>query len=213
MTKREVLDGVIAHLESAGYEVLRQPSRSTLPPFLADTRPDAVAYRDDGNLAIYVIHRNQSARPDVGALQNVFKDAQRWSAKIHFINAADLPPAVGVEEKASIEAAVEQIDRLITEQQPGIALVLGFSALEALARRNRPQFERPQNAAAVIETLTQDGRIMQDEATTLRELLDARNAFAHGGLSLTVDPEDVSRLAAILRRLVREETVETAEVA
>ncbi|MCP3056532.1 hypothetical protein [Aurantimonas marianensis] len=210
-TEREILDSLSENLRAQGYDVYRQPSASTLPGFMKGYIPDAVAYRDDRNLAIEIVDNQQNRTQKLKTISELFQSDPKWDLRIVYTNSVSVPDPVITESTMTLRSTIEQIDELLADGQVAMANVVGFACLEAIARKlSTTNISRPQRPISVIEALTSQGYLQQDEADDLRRLAAARNTYVHGGLGLVIDPTDVSKLAEILKRLIEEAATEPA---
>jgi hypothetical protein len=100
---------------------------------------------------------------------------------------------------SSIDDAMAQTHRLIEAGFARQALIQGFSILEAIGRIALvPRLAKLHTPGSVVETLTFDGLLDQEDADRLRKLSYVRNRIVHGDFSADVSSDDL----AFLRRLL-----------
>jgi uncharacterized protein YutE (UPF0331/DUF86 family) len=200
----EVLQQVIPALQEDGYTVYREPSRQLLPSFMQGYRPDAIALRQDKNLAIEVLIERPNAREKENRLKERFKDRADWELRIYYARPSSRSPGLPLMPSETIDGSVASVEALAQAGQIKAALLIGWATFEALARTVSPdKFTRPQTPARLIEVLATEGAITPSEADVLRQLANSRNRLVHGALDQPVTSADVQNLIAILKTLRR----------
>lgn len=203
--EQRVLDLITARLKAEGYDVFTQPARGLLPPFMRDYQPDAIALGRPKNIAIEVARDETAARPKASALSERFAKNSDWELRIVYAPEDSDDRAVPGVSRDEIPGALARVETLLTADQPEAALLLGWSALEAIGRLVLPgDVSRPQPAGQLLERMALEGVITPDEADRLRQLATLRNQVAHGALRVCVPREAVAELIEILRTVLAE---------
>lgn len=204
--EREALETLELRLKSEGYRVITSPEPRDLPSFLGNLRPDAVALGGPPNLLIEVLANVGPAKSKVHAekierLRRYLEGRPDW--RLEVIYARGAASAVDVAPVDQIVSRIAEV-RKIAAIEPAGALLLGWSLLEAAARRLAPTRAQGVFApGAVIEMLVGEGYLTQDQGATLRKYANRRNEIAHGHLGGPApDPADVGELLEIVGSLL-----------
>jgi uncharacterized protein YutE (UPF0331/DUF86 family) len=201
MREADLLDAVVSRYEGEGYEVYLQPSSSLLPPFMKGYRPDAIAKKSGKNVAIE-IKRAGSPRAPIRRLQRMFLAHPDWEFTVLYFTPRSTAAVVGVATNQAIEQSIDQIKELKNTGHRSAALLIGWSALEAVARSLLPeQLDRPQPPDSLIEAIAGQGLLTPSEANVLRRLASTRNAAAHGQLDISPTPRQIDQLVGVLHTL------------
>ncbi|MCB8879914.1 hypothetical protein ACELLULO517_06685 [Acidisoma cellulosilytica] len=203
--ERAVLQAVIPGLEAEGFEVFLQPGAQLLPPFMAGYRPDAIALKPGRKIAIEVTAGggDRPNRPALQKIQAIFASQRDWEFQILYAPPSSSDPDLAPEPKEAIFATLRRLPSLLDQGGAVAALLTGWSAFEAAARRLMPDdFERPQSPSRMLETLAFSGAVTPDEADLLRDLGRRRNQAAHGKLDVTITPAQLEQLIAVTRVLL-----------
>ena len=202
--EQAVFDSIIPELEAQGFAVFTYPGRQLLPPLLAEAQPDLVALKDGRKVAIEVLTSGQPAEAKAQRLRAAFANQPDWELRL--IYAPPLNPAISipVATPEMIEDQLYRIEHAYDAMGSMAALLIGWSAFEAAARRALPaSLDKPQTTSRLLELLAFEGYLMPEEADRLRELSRIRNAVAHGRLDIEVERQGISDLAALTRALLR----------
>jgi hypothetical protein len=198
-----VLESIIPQLEAEGFEVIAHPSRLRLPPFMQSHSPDAIALREDKNLAIQVLRKGVSTEGKLDKLRSLLAEHRDWELRVYWISPSSVPQPIEPPTRKDIEQAIETIEQLGGEGRLAPALLMSWATLEALGRVLLPEkISRPQTPARLVEALAAEGYVTPSEADLLRSLAGVRNRLIHGGLSETAGAEDADSFLAILRTLL-----------
>lgn len=204
--EREALATLELRLKNEGYRVITSPGPHDLPSFLANLRPDAVALGGPPNLLIEVFANLGSAKSRVHAekierLRRYLEDRPDW--RLEVVYARGPASAVDIASPDQIMGRIHEVRKLAAIEPAG-ALVLGWSLLEAAARRLVPTRAQGVFApAAIIEMLVGEGYLTQEQGMTLRAYANRRNEIAHGHLGgPTPSPKDVWQLLEIVTSLL-----------
>ncbi|WP_372421813.1 hypothetical protein [Salinarimonas chemoclinalis] len=199
-TQAELLAAAGRRLSAEGYDVIVGPDNSLLPAALRARRPDAIAVGRDPKLVIEIVSERSESASRMAALREALEAAPGW--KLHVVldrtSPASTMPSVADDEIHAVLQSVSQIAGVA----PPAAVMLAWSALEALVRRRRPEtFARAQSPARIVEHLAAEGIVLPGDAAFLREMAASRNAVAHGDLQTTVNPAAIHRMVALVRDL------------
>jgi uncharacterized protein YutE (UPF0331/DUF86 family) len=203
-TEAAVLENIVPELEAEGFEVYAHPSARLLPPFLRACSPDAIARRDDKNLAIEVLRKGSPSEGKLDKLRELLSGRRDWELRVYWISPSNTPEAIGIASSKDIEQAIGTIEGLADKKLLAPALLMAWATLEALARASLPErFVRPQTPRQLVEVLASGGYVTPSEADRLRQLALVRNRLVHGGLSEKIAARDIKSFATVLRTLLR----------
>lgn len=207
--EHDVLEALAPKLRADGFNVIFRPGAEFLPPFMGQYRPDAIALKPDKRVAIEVVRRGPQAPDKLRRLSALFDDQAEWELRIYAVGSvpgADPAPTI---EHDRIAVGVAALERLSAAGDRAAALLIGWGALEAAARRQMPEkFARIQPAGHLVERMAHEGVVVPDDADFLRDLAPQRDLVAHGDLDLAIDPADLARLATIIREILAETNAE-----
>jgi REase_AHJR-like len=197
-----VLENTVADLRAEGFDVLVQPSRQAVPPFLKGYSPDAIAIRGNEKIVIEVLNSDPSAKQKLEELQKLVANDPVWQLRAIWINSSPPIPVERVPRK-NIEKAIEGVKSLLADDSTMPALLMAWATFEALGRGILPEkFSRPQTPGRLVDVLAEGGQLTPTEADQLRVLVTLRNRVIHGGLQQTVSREDLNAFVGILETLV-----------
>lgn len=198
-----VLESIVPELEADGFEVITRPTRHRLPPFMQSYLPDAIALREDKNLAIEVLRKGTSSEKDLDKLRQLLAGHRDWELRVYWISPSTTPESIERPSTKEIEKAIEVIEGLAAENLLAPALLMAWATLEGLGRALLPdRFPRPQTPRRLVEVLAGEGYVTPSEADRLRQLAKTRNQLIHGGLRVRVGSEDIKSFAVILKTLL-----------
>lgn len=196
------IDALASRYKSEGFAFFVEPSPAILPPFLQNDRPDAIAVRPDRKIAIEIVRPDRLPPGHIERLREVVSQHNDWELVVFYVSPAATAPSLDRASPSAIRTATNQASELRDAGQHPAALMLAWSALEAIGRGLLPErLAHPQPAERLIEVLATDGYLMPDEADALRATAAARNAAAHGQLDAAIAPGQVDALISILRSL------------
>jgi hypothetical protein len=197
-----LLESVLANYKAEGYEVFVNPSDAILPPLEKNYRPDAVAIRLDKKIAIEVARSGQERIDRMYHLRGRFLHQDNWELVVLYVTPGTSVEKIDVVPRDAIDRTTQAVIELRNAGQQTAALMMGWSALEAIARALLPeQLARPQPSSKLIEVLAAEGYLTPSEADTLRIVAPVRNAAAHGRLDTTVEPKELDALVSALETL------------
>jgi uncharacterized protein YutE (UPF0331/DUF86 family) len=207
-----ILENVRAGLTAEGYDVILQPDRLSLPPFLQHLQPDAIASRHDENLVVEVVSRTPAANRKIERVKEALRSRPNWKLRTIWISGRDLPASL---EKPSLEfvhSALTELDQLLAADFLRPALLVAWACLEGIGRVLLPDaLQKPQTPGRLVEQLAENGYIDRTQAAELRQLVDFRNRFIHGVVQTEVRKADLTKFRDILWQL--HETARVGEAA
>ncbi|GGJ54520.1 hypothetical protein CDQ92_18285 [Sphingopyxis bauzanensis] len=199
-TERELLEATARDLTAKGYDVVIEPSPNLLPAALSIFRPDAIALGREPKLIVEIASEGAIAAAKVARLQEALAQNPEW--KLHLVISRVKRTSLSVMPNELIAPTLDSAKK-VAQIEPRAALLLGWSAFEAVSRARRPSvFSRPQSPGRIIERLAAEGVLTPTDAAFLREMAHARNAFIHGDLTQTVDLSQVERFLSTIECLL-----------
>lgn len=197
-----ILESVQASLHAEGYRVVVQPNRLDLPTFLQGMHPDAIAYGTNDNLVVEVVERTSQAEEKIRRYREAIEPQPDWKLRTIWISGQTTPLSPKPASKKSISAALSQIDSLLASGFFKPAMLLCWSALEAIGRRLVPQaLEKPQTPARLVEQLATHGHFDRAEVALLKKFAVLRNQLVHGDLDAGIVEMDVREFHHILKTI------------
>jgi len=199
-----VLEVILPELVAEGFEVYAHPSAHLLPSFLRGYSPDAIALREDKNLAIQVLHQGPASKGKLDKVRELLSGHRDWELRVYWISPANVPEPIEAASVKDVERAITSIEELTAKGHTAPALLMAWASLEALGRAFLPEkLARPQTPARLVEVLAGDGLVTPSEADRLRQLASVRNRLIHGGLRVKIASKDIKAFAAVLRTLLK----------
>lgn len=185
--ERVVLDRLKESYESNGYQFFVEPTSQLLPKKMVGFRPDAIALRGNEKLIIEVKSRNDD---DFARKLRIFSEflskyEPGWTLVVFPLDDAwSLGIDGNVTTTEDVRRIASEVSALHASGHHAAALLLGWGALEALARRLAAEHGDLQKIALgpgrAVDYLEQMGEISGSEAVELRRLVPFRNALSHG---------------------------------
>jgi uncharacterized protein YutE (UPF0331/DUF86 family) len=192
-TERRVLDMLRPRFEAAGFTFIERPSPTELPSFMQGYKPDALALGKDKSIAIEVkVRRGAEGEKSLRMISERFKGRTNWEFRIVYADEIEYE-SIETPTREQIVAQVKEAETLLLQEHPTAALVLGWAAIEAIARTLIPDFPSrgPHTLRQAIELLEHLGRLEYDEANELRRLLPLRAKVVHGDFRTIVSTDEV----------------------
>jgi len=201
-TENVVLERLVPDLKSQGYDVFVHPNKQIVPPFLGAYAPDLIALRDDKNLVIEIKHRSGRAENLLKDLAKRFEGQNGWEFRVVWINPSESQDGLTLQSRDTISTRLKEISRLVDAGFIDSAMLMAWATFEAIGRKLMPkEFARPQSPGRLVQVLAQEGHVTPDEGDALRELVDMRNRFIHGELTVAITRPQVEAFAKILSSL------------
>ena len=211
--KREthVLDLVKPQLEAEGFDVYFHPLPATLPKFMLGYVPDLIGIGASKNVAVEVVTTSNKAVDHLGAVAERFEGNADWDFRVVYMRPASEQLSLAAPSLEGLDGALGDIETLLSEGRTTPALLMVWAALEATGRALLPQrLARPQPGAQLVEALASEGWINPGEADHLRDLIQLRNALAHGDFDANATTDQVRSVLDLVRHLRGEKAAEAA---
>jgi uncharacterized protein YutE (UPF0331/DUF86 family) len=197
-----VLERLVPDLKSEGYDVFVHPNKQIVPSFLGAYAPDLIALRDDKNLVIEIKQKSGRAENLLKDLAKRFEGQERWEFRVVWINPSESEDRLTLQSGDTISTRLKEISRLVDAGFVDSAMLMAWATFEAIGRKLMPkEFARPQSPGRLVQVLAQEGHITPDEGDVLRQLVDMRNRFIHGELTVEISQPQVEAFAKILSSL------------
>jgi Holliday junction resolvase len=200
-TERRVLSLLRSRFEADGYSFVEFPESNMLPEFMQGYRPDAIALREGKSIAIEVkLRRDPNAEKNLRSISERFKGHPSWELRIVYGDDVRQEP-LQKPTLAQLEQQISEAEDLLRSGHHRAALVLGWAAIEAIARKLGEDF--PASGASTmrqaVELLEHMGHLRFEEAQQLRTLLPLRSRVVHGDLSMAVSHDEVAPVLSAAR--------------
>jgi uncharacterized protein YutE (UPF0331/DUF86 family) len=204
-TEAAFLENMRAEFEEKGYRFLVHPRPSELPEFFASYVPDAVALREDGNVAIELKSRETAAnQQSLQRIRQLLEGQPGWQLRVAYMGREGggtrrLP----VSSRDSVRTQVREVERLVEGGNVRAAFVIAWSLLEAALNSARPNSDkRPRTPGTIVQTLAMEGLISEQMEIPLRALTDLRNRVIHGDLTAEPSQADVELVLSAVRAVL-----------
>lgn len=187
-TEGRVLALLRNRYEEAGFSFIEHPESADLPAFMQGYRPDALALGKDQSIAIEVkLRRDPVAEKNLKEISKRFEGQSPWVFRVVYGDEVDEEP-IGPPTLDQIQAQIAEAEDLLVHDHPRAALVIGWAAIEAIARTLSADFPStgPRTMRQAVELLEHLGRLRFHEAQLLRSLLPLRTKVVHGDLQTTI---------------------------
>jgi hypothetical protein len=205
LVKRRI-EQLAAEYQREGYSVRVCPSELELPQFLREFSPDLVATSPHGNVVVEVEEASAVEPAKMARLAEALEAHKDWRFEVVFVSqpvAAEIPSEENLAPEEQVNRLLASAETLAASGEIEAAAMLAWSAVEAILRRNAqsaaPELER-QSSARVLKHLYSLGRIENDTFEKLLQLMQFRNAVAHGFEPRTAAPS-ISDVMPNIRRL------------
>ncbi|MBV7337383.1 hypothetical protein KFU94_55960 [Chloroflexi bacterium TSY] len=170
-----------------GYEVIIAPSAEQLPDFLRAFQPDIVAYNLTENVMVEVRTSDSlTEAPDLDEIAQILSSKDNWRFDLVVSNVIELPRHNKNDvllNNDDIASRLQEANELSMHEHGEAALLLTWSALEAILRRNAQTEHVPMeqdNPLHLIKSLFIYGLISKEQYHTLRSGVQVRNTIVHG---------------------------------
>jgi hypothetical protein len=180
------LAAVAMEYRRKGYEVRLEPAEDDLPAFLRGFVADVIAESPTDKVIVQVISPPRFNGEQAKRLAEVVELNQGWRYEVAFVSPPVAPDVPGQEEladDAKVTRMLENAEILSREGHLEAAGLIAYSALETILRRRAqsaaPQIER-QSSARVLKQFYELGTLNSETFEKLHQLMQFRNAVAHG---------------------------------
>jgi hypothetical protein len=186
-----------------GYTVHVHPAEDDLPPFVKGFDVDVVALSPAGNVIVQVRAASRFDADQAKSLAEVVERHTGWRYEVAFVSppaAPDVPMQDELADDANVSRMLENAETLSREGHLEAAGLIAWSALETVLRRRAqsaaPEIER-QSSARVLKQLYELGGLNPQTYEKLNQLMQFRNAVAHGFQPRTAAPSIPDMIAEI----------------
>lgn len=200
---------IAAQYRQGNYAVIEKPAPEQLPDFLQGFRPDLLVRIGDYTKVIEVKSRASLIKtPNGVGLASVLADKPNWGHELFLVGRAE---RLGLSDDALAfdrEAVLQNLDKsksLLAAGLPQEALLISWAALEATVRlRNRLEGVPPDfvTAPALLSLAVYHGALSVNDYRPLLDIMERRNAIAHGFQLSDFAPSTVRQLNRIVKRLL-----------
>jgi hypothetical protein len=193
LTEARVLSLLRNRYEANGFSFFEHPEVADLPSFMQAYRPDAVALGKNKSIAIEVkLRRDPAGAKNLGIISERFKGQPAWEFHLVYGDEVEDEP-ISAPTLEQIQANITEAEKLLAEDHPSAALVLGWAAIEGIARTLSPDFpaRNSQTMRQAVELLEHLGRLRFQEAEDLRRLLPLRAKVVHGDFGTRITSAEV----------------------
>lgn len=188
-----------------GYEVVVEPEVRQLPGPLAGFRPDLVVRRGDEVVVIEVKSRASLGDPRLQALAEAVRSQPGWRFELVLLRPELGPPGTREWTDADVMHTLSQVETLLGSGHQEAALLLAWSAAEAalrlLAHKERLELER-EDAPYLLKLLVSRAALTRAQYDLLWDVLQSRNAVAHGLKPPELDPAKIADLTKLIPPLL-----------
>nr|WP_309688173.1 hypothetical protein [Armatimonas sp.] len=185
-----------------GYIVYVEPTEKNLPPFLQGFHPDLVAEGLEDSVVVEVNKIGSKAAKFWPQLMERIQQHPGWRLEVVGLDrdADQVYPLLAAPE---IERRLEQGQRLLRGTSTDVALLVIWSAVEAILRHisEKTNLETPDyRTGSLITRLYSNGEMDKEDYDALIQGMSCRNSLAHG-FSVAITKEDVRKIIATTKRL------------
>ena len=210
--ERQKAQEIAAHYRKGNYEVIAEPAPEQLPDFLQGFCPDLLVRIGDYAKVIEVKSRASLVKTQGGVgLAQVLADKPNWGHELFLVGRAEhlqLAADAVAWGRDGVLQNLAQAQSLLAAELPAAALLVSWAALEATVRlRNRLADIPPDfiTAPGLLSLAVYHGALSGKDYQALLDIMDYRNAAAHGFGAESFDPAIVRQLNRIVRRLLPSE--------
>lgn len=192
--EQQKLEQIADEYQRKGFAVRVRPAEHELPRFLRGFELDLIATSPRENVVVEV---KSSSSIDQDAMTRLAQTIERepgWRFDVAFVSqpvAPDVPSEEELAPEAQVDRLLASAETLFAEGQIEAAAMLAWSAAETILRRSlrsaAPELER-QSSARVLKHLYALGNIDNAAFERLLQLMQFRNAVAHGFTPRTSAP-------------------------
>lgn len=203
-TEARVLRLVRRRYEKDGLTFIEHPATKDLPAFMQGYRPDALALGDKKSIAIEVkVRRNPTVEERLRALSERFKGQPDWELHVVYGDELDIEQ-ISTSTIEQIAAYIAEAEKLAEENHDSASFLIGWAAIEALARALNQDFPKTGSTRQAVDMLEHLGRLSFEDAQKLRTLLPLRNMIAHGGFGAPVTAAEVEPVLRAARMALQD---------
>ena len=190
-----------------GYQVTVEPESGQLPEPLARFRPDLVARKADDLVVVEVKARESLPDQRLQDLAEVVRRQPGWRFELVLLKPESGPPGTRAWNAEDVQDSLRQTEAILNSGFPEAALLLAWSAAEAtlrlLADKERLPLERD-DAVYLLRLLVTRAVITREEYGRLWDVLELRNAVAHGLKPPQLDAAKIRAFCELVADLLRQ---------
>jgi hypothetical protein len=198
---------VAREYRSKGYEVVVEPERRQLPEVLARFHPDVVARKADEVVVVEVKSRGSLADPELQELAKAVRSQPGWRFELVVLKPEPGPPGTKAWDAEDVAEGLRQVEAILGSGHSEAALLLAWSAAEATLRllvdKEGLTLDRD-DAAYLLKLLATRAVITRDQHDLLWEVLQLRNAVAHGHKPPELGPTRIRKLCETVSALLEQ---------
>jgi hypothetical protein len=177
------LEEIAEKYKQQGYEVLVGPEPAQLPAALVRFQPDLLVRKPGETLVVEVKARGALTDPKLQDLAETVRAQPGWRFELVLLPPEPGPPGARRWTAEEVAEGLRQAEAILSSGFPEAALLLAWSAAEAtlrlLAEKEKLPIERD-DAVYLLRLLVTRAVITREEYGRLWEVLELRNAVAHG---------------------------------
>jgi hypothetical protein len=192
-TEERVLSLLRNRYEGEGFSFIEHPDQADLPAFMQGYQPDALALGKDRSIAIEIkLHRHPVTEKSLRAVSERFKGQPRWEFRVVYGDEVHDEP-ISPPTQQEILAQIVEAEALLAQNHNRAAFVLGWAAIEAIARMLDPDFPSSgsRTMRQAVELLEHLGRLRFEQAQDLRRLSLLRVRVVHGDFQTSISSNEV----------------------
>lgn len=200
---------IAAQYRQGNYEVIAEPAPEQLPDFLKGFHPDLLVRIGDYSKVIEVKSRASLAKAPSGiGLASALADKPNWGHELFLVGRAERLHLANDSLAFDREAVLQNLAKsksLLDSGLPQESLLISWAALEATVRlRNQLAGIPPDfiTAPALLSLAVYHGALSGQDYQSLLDIMERRNAVAHGFKLSDFEPTTVRRLNRIVKRLL-----------
>jgi REase_AHJR-like len=198
-TETRLLGLLRRRYEKDGFTFIEYPATADLPAFMHGYRPEALALGDDKCIAIEVkLRPDPSADNKLKTVSERFKGQPDWEFRIVYGDELEVEP-ISTLTIEQIAAHISEAENLLAGNHARAAFVIGWAAVEALARMANKDFPATGSVRQAVDSLEHQGRLRFQDAQKLRSLLPHRDKIVHGDFGTPMTTAEVEPLLRAAR--------------
>jgi hypothetical protein len=212
LSENRRLQKIIREYTANGYKIIQPSQDASIPEFLLATLPDAIAMRDDDNVAIVIrstINLRRSA--SIIKLAEVIHDHPKWRLELIVTNPKSNQAKLDNIQSSflnrhEIYLHLAESRELIHTGHPQAAFLLLWSATAAtllLVKRQAQIQTKKFESVYLLKQLVTLAIIDQNEFQLLQEGLDLQRLIMQGFITEDIQKEFLNNLSEVTMRLLK----------
>jgi hypothetical protein len=198
---------VAREYRSRGYDVVVEPEPGQLPEALARFRPDFLARKADEVIVVEVKSRGSLTDPELQELAKAVRAQPGWRFELVVLKPELGPPGTKSWNAEDVANSLRQVEAILASGHREAALLLAWSAAEATLRlvadKEELLLERD-DALYLLKLLATRAVITREQHDLLWEVLQLRNAVAHGLKPPALNPTMIQDLCIVVSALLEQ---------